>query len=209
MRTIRHYDENKEIQNQYYQTLQKIKDEELLDWMVKQQLGPNRPALEALALKWSAPLGWQFTASITQRQTTPDHYDMLLPYEALPSAGKDLSETADGTLFEIIPGGKFTTQYSRKTILQATRCCSYQELLDFTYYFLALQESNLIPLSLEPAWALCSCGHPVKTEGYHIEDGFCPVCDKPIENFIYLGDYYEESIKSPDGYFNSEAEEEA
>lgn len=203
MRTIRHYDENKEIQNQYYQTLQKMKDEELLDWMVKQQLGPNRSALEALALKWSAPLGWQFTASITQRQTTPEHYDMLLPYEALPSAGKDLSETADGTLFEIIPGGKFTTQYSRKTILQATRCCSYQELLDFTYYFLALQESNLLKLSLEPGWDICQCGSPIRIQGTDPDQAYCQVCDRWIPHFMNYGDYFEESIPNP------EEEEEA
>lgn len=217
MNTIRHYDENKEIQDQYYRTLQKQKDEELLDWIVKQQNGPNRQALEALALKWSAALGWQFTASITQKQTTPDNLEMLQPYEALPSAGKDLSETPDGVIFEVIPGGKFTTQYSRKTILRATQCCSYQELKEFAFYYMALVENNLLKLSLEPGWDICQCGSPIRIQGSDPDQAFCQICDRWIPHFVSYGDYYEESIQddgsftAPDAtnYSELELEEEA
>ena len=212
MNTIRHYDENKELQDRYYQTLQKQKDEELLDWIVKQQNGPNRQALEALALKWSAALGWQFTASITQKQTTPDNLEMLQPYEALPAAGKDLSETPDGVIFEVIPGGKFTTQYSRKTILRATQCCSYQELKEFAFYYMALVENNLLKLSLEPGWDICQCGAPIRIQGSDPDQAFCQICDRWIPHFVAYGDYYEDgSFAAPDAtnYSELELEEEA
>ena len=217
MNTIRHFDENKEIQDQYYKTIQKNKDEELLDWITKQQHGKHRKELEDLAIKWSSPLGWQFTASITQKQTTPDQFDMLLPYEALPSAGKDISETPDGTIFEIIPGGKFTTQYSRKTILRATQCCSYQELVEFAFYYMALVENNLLKLSLEPGWDICLCGSPIRIQGSDHDQAFCQICDRWIPNFMSYGDYFEESVSdegsfaAPDAtnYSELELEEEA
>lgn len=163
-----------------------------LDYLIHIRYAADRPELESIAEAYAAALGWTFSNSVKDYDTNIATFNNLREYDILPYAGPkgDYGFAENVYLFNgnyceaQQVTGKVTITPSRKTTMLAGRGVPISELQDFKEFIMAAYQNDCVQDILEPDYAICSCGYPVRTIGETAEDGFCPYCDKPIEDYV-------------------------
>lgn len=169
-----------------------LKNELLLDSIMRNRYSQDRAYLEDLAESFSMALGWTFSGPIKDLSITSDYFDKFKPYETMSYAGFKGSYSFANTVHsigdsfiedDVAPGSTNTIIPSRKSRLKSGKAVSTIELEQFKEYITALIQSDLLEESLEPGWIICKCGNPIRQTGSTYEDAFCDYCSRPIPDF--------------------------